>query len=190
MIGQTFAVIDVETTSGDPLDGKITEVAVIVTNGQRELERWSSIVNPGEPIPKFIQMLTGITNGMVKNAPSLDVCAEKLHEMLKGHTIVAHNFRFDMTVLEQEFSRLGKPFSTEVICTEALCRKALPDCEHYNLVSLCHYLDIPFKGHHRAMNDAQATMNILHKVLARCTAQELEQATFFWPLPKKNLKRA
>lgn len=189
MQGQEYAVIDVETTSGDPLAGKITEVAVIITNGQRELERWSSIVNPGEPIPKFIQMLTGITNGMVKNAPCLDECSEKLFEMLYGRTIVAHNYRFDMTVLEEEFKRMGKNFTAQVLCTENLSRMLLPDCDHYNLVSLCHYLEIPFKGHHRAMNDAQATMNILHALLRDNDQRTILASLIDWPITASTQKQ-
>lgn len=185
-----FAVLDVETTSGNPLEGKITEVAVIVSNGKNEIDRWSSIVNPGEPIPRFIQMLTGITNGMVKNAPEFDAFAPQLFELVSNRTIVAHNYRFDMTVLEQEFGRLGMEFGGNVLCTEKISRQIVPDCEHYNLVSLCHHLEIPFKGHHRAMNDAQATAGILHSLIEKSSITEIERMVKAWPDQSRNLKRA
>jgi DNA polymerase-3 subunit epsilon len=190
MEGTEFAVIDVETTSGDPLQGKITEFAVIVTNGKEEIERWSSIVDPGEPIPKFIQMLTGITNGMVRNAPKFDTCAPKLAAMITGRTIVAHNHRFDMTVLQEEFSRLGQEFASYVLCTEQLSRALVTDCEHYNLVSLSHHLNIPFKGHHRAMNDAQATASILSTIIERSGMAAITGMINYWGDQRRDLKRA
>lgn len=190
MKGTEFAVIDVETTSGDPLQGKITEIAVIITDGKEEKERWSSIIDPGEPIPKFIQMLTGITNAMVKNAPGFETCASKLRSMLADRTVVAHNHRFDMTVLQEEFGRLGQSFESNVICTEQVSRSLITDCEHYNLVSLSHHLKIPFKGHHRAMNDAQATERILHALIDLNGLSIIERFSSYWSSQNTNLKRA
>ncbi|MFT4680656.1 MAG: DNA polymerase-3 subunit epsilon, partial [Flavobacteriales bacterium] len=98
-----FAVVDLETT-GTLADGKVTEVAIIVTDGETEIERFSSLVNPERRIDPFVQRLTGITNRLVAESPRFFELAKKIVEITEGKILVAHNSGFDYPFLKQEFS--------------------------------------------------------------------------------------
>src|SRR5688500_16399084 len=90
-----LAIIDLETTGGQPGWDRITEIGVIEIDGFEVSSEWSTLVNPGGYIPAPIQALTGITNEMVAAAPSFRSIAGELYERLAGRVFVAHNARFD-----------------------------------------------------------------------------------------------
>ena len=156
-----FAVIDVETTNGDPLRSGIIEVAVIAHDGLRELDRWNTLVRTARPISPFIQRLTGIRPAMLEGAPSFAEVVQRLDAATKGRIMVAHNVRYDMTALQQEFARTGSAFGPDTLCTERLARQLIPGLTHYNLGNLCRHLGIARGCEHRAAHDAQATLNLL-----------------------------
>lgn len=94
LFAQPCAIVDLETTGGHISRDRITEVGVILIDGER-VERFSSLVNPGQPIPPFIENMTGISDAMVAAAPSFADLAERLLTMLSGRLFLAHNARFD-----------------------------------------------------------------------------------------------
>lgn len=157
-----FAVVDVETTHGDPLQGRIIEMACVVHDGIRELDRWNTLVRPGAAdIPAFVQRLTGITPEMLVHAPVFGQVAKSVLHSLEGRILVAHNIRYDQTVLQQECERAGYALHPDTLCTERLSRRLMPHLEYYNLTSLCRHVGIAKGFHHRAAHDAQATLNLL-----------------------------
>lgn len=161
-----FVIIDVETTHGDPMQGSIIEVAVIVHDGLRELDRWNTLVRTRQEIPPFIRRLTGITPAMLTKAPSFTEVAISLKASTEGRIMVAHNVRFDMTALQHELARTGLSYHPDTLCTERLARQLIPGLTHYNLGSLCRHLGI-LRGHqHRAAHDAQATLALLLRMVA------------------------
>ena len=160
-----FVVVDVETTHGDPMQGSIIEVAVIVHDGLRELDRWNTLVTTRSEVPPFIQRLTGITSHMLQNAPSFAQVAHSLRISTEDRIMVAHNVRYDMTALQHELARTGLSYHPNTLCTERLARQLIPNLTHYNLGSLCRHLGITRGHEHRAAHDAQATLALLLRMI-------------------------
>lgn len=155
-----FAIIDTETTGGNPAKDKVMEIAIIIHDGNKIIEEYSTLVNPLEPIAPFIRSLTGINENMVKDAPTFDQIADKILEMTKGNVFVAHNVRFDYTILRNEFQRMGIKFLCKQICTVKLSRDLIPGHNSYSLGRLCKDLEINLEGRHRAYGDALATAKL------------------------------
>ena len=164
-MNERYAVIDVETTSGDPCEGRVIEVAVIAFDGRNERLRWDSFVDPRIEVPPFIRKLTGIDDRMLKDAPIFLEVARSLATITEDRILVAHNVRYDLTATEHEFARIGLVFERRTLCTEKLSRKLLPHLQHYNLGSLCRYFGIPFIAKHRASSDAEGTAMLLQRLI-------------------------
>lgn len=160
-----FVIVDVETTHGDPMQGSIIEVAVIVHDGLRELDRWNTLVHTRLEIPPFIQRLTGITSKMLEKAPPFAQVAQSLRASTAERIMVAHNVRYDMTALQHELARTGLSYHPATLCTERLARQLIPGLTHYNLGSLCRHLGITRGHEHRAAHDAQATLALLLRLI-------------------------
>src|SRR5690554_6064265 len=90
-----FTVLDVETTGLSPRSNRVTEVALIQLWGTRDIARWSSLVNPGCAIPSYISRLTGISDGLVADAPPFAELADAIAEIVGDSVLVAHNAPFD-----------------------------------------------------------------------------------------------
>lgn len=164
-MSRAYAIIDIETTGGKASRDRITEIAIIRHDGEKELDRWSSLVNPECYIPKGIVELTGITQEMVQDAPRFFEVARKVVEMTEQAVFVAHNVRFDYSFLCEEFKRLGYTFSRKQLCTVRLSRQAFPGLPSYSLGRLAESLNVPLFDRHRAMGDAAATALILQRIL-------------------------
>lgn len=176
-----FAVLDVETTSGDPTVGRVMEVAVLAMDGTTERVRWDSLVDPRSNVPAFIRKLTGIDGAMLRDAPSFVEVVRTLGTLTQDRIVVAHNVRFDMTALEHEFARTGMVFDRPTLCTERLARRLVPSLPHYNLGSLCRYFGIPFTAAHRALSDAEATAALLSRLLNDHGEDLVLQGVTSWP---------
>jgi DNA polymerase-3 subunit epsilon len=149
-----LAFIDLETTGANPVLDRITEIGLVLVDGD-EVSTWSTLVNPRQPIPLFIQKLTGISNEMVADAPGFDVVAQELAERLDGRLFIAHNARFDYGFVKNEYLRLGRRFRADVLCTVRLSRRVYPEHHKHNLDSLIvrHGLRVG-SDRHRALTDA------------------------------------
>ncbi|WP_051304539.1 exonuclease domain-containing protein [Chitinilyticum litopenaei] len=149
-----LVLVDLETTGAHPARDRITEIGIveITADGVRE---WSSLVNPQQPIPAFIEQLTGISDAMVAEAPTFAELADAVLARLQGRVFVAHNARFDYGFLRQEFQRLGMKFRADVLCTVKLSRQLYPQQFKHSLDALIarHGLSVS-GGRHRALTDA------------------------------------
>lgn len=152
-----YAIIDIETTGGNPARDKITEVAVFIHDGTRVVEEYSTLINPERRIPPFISRMTGITDEMVLNAPKFYEIARHLVELTRDKVFVAHNASFDYNFIKNEFRSLGYDFARKQLCTYKLSRKLLPGLPSYGLGKLCKELQIVNNSRHRAAGDAMAT---------------------------------
>ncbi len=167
----TFCVVDLETTGGSAAAGaKITEIgAVRVCGGEVEAE-YGTLVQPGEPIPAFIAVLTGITDAMVADAPPIAAVLPSFLEFSAGSVLVAHNAPFDIGFLRHFASELGHRWpGFEVLDTARVARRVLtrdeaPDCKLATLARVLHAATIP---NHRALADARATVDVLHALVER-----------------------
>ncbi|MEQ8910064.1 MAG: 3'-5' exonuclease [Vicingaceae bacterium] len=159
-----FSIIDIEATGGNAKQGKITEVAIYRHNGIEVVDRFSSLVNPEMKIPPYVQRLTGISNEIVAEAPSFAALTDSISSITQDTIMVAHNVKADYSFIKAEFEAVGKNFHKERLCTLQLSREMLPGMDSYSLGKLCRSLDIPLKGHHRADNDALATVLLFEKL--------------------------
>src|SRR5918992_4624046 len=166
MYEQPLAIVDVETTGSDPATDRVTEIAVLEVNKFVLNERWSTLVNPGAPVPGAIQALTGITQEMVDRAPRFADLAAELHERLAGRVFVAHNARFDYGFLRREFERAGLKFMAKTLCTVRLSRRLYAGHRDHDLDSLIARHGIDCRARHRALGDADAVWQFL-RIAAR-----------------------
>ncbi|MCF8367377.1 MAG: 3'-5' exoribonuclease [Bacteroidales bacterium] len=161
-----YAIVDVETTGTSYTNGKITEVAIIVHDGKKIIEEFSSLINPEERIPYRIQQLTGINDRMVENAPKFYEVAKRIVEITEDCVFVAHNASFDYNFIRQEFKYLGYDYQREKLCTVKLSRKLIPFKRSYSLKNLCQELSIENANPHRAFGDARATTTLFEMLLS------------------------
>ncbi len=155
-----YSIVDIETTGGD----KITEISILVFDGEKVVDEFTSLVNPECTIPYYITTLTGINDRMVANAPKFYEIAKKVLEITENTIFVAHSVNFDYNIIQKEFKALGANFQRKKLCTVRLSRKIIPGLASYSLGKLCSSLHIPISNRHRAKGDADATV-ILFKML-------------------------
>ena len=161
-----FAIVDIETT-GTIHDGKITEIAVIIHDGTKEVERFTTLLNPQRAIDRYVVKLTGITDHMVADAPLFEEYAEKIFEMTKDRVFVAHNVSFDYGFLKKEFAQLKMEFKRETLDTIDICRRIIPGLPSYSLGKLCATLGIEMDSHHRALDDTTTTAKLFQKLFRK-----------------------
>jgi DNA polymerase III subunit epsilon len=160
-----YAIVDIETTGGQPSEDRITEIAIFIHDGNQVVDQFHSLVNPGRPIPFFISQLTGITDEMVRDAPKFHEVAKQIVQITEGNVFVAHNVRFDYSFIKKEFADLGFTFQRKTLCTVRLSRKLMPGLPSYSLGKLCKSIDIPLQMRHRAIGDAEATAVLFDRLL-------------------------
>jgi len=168
-----YAIVDIETTGGEYNKEGITEIAVYKHDGLKVTDQFISLLNPEKTIQPFVEKLTGINSKMLRNAPRFFEVAKRIIEITENCLIVAHNADFDYRVLRTEFMRLGYNFERDSLCTVKLSQKLLPDMESYKLGNLVRLLGIPLRSHHRAKDDALATVKLFELLLEKDSRKEV-----------------
>lgn len=166
-----YAIVDIETTGSAAAYGKITEIAILIHDGQRVVDEFESLVNPECGIPMRITSLTGISNEMVYDAPKFFEIAKEVHQLLQGNIFVAHNVNFDYSFIKKEFQDLGATLNLNKLCTVRLSRKIFPGLKSYSLGRLSEHFNIENGARHRAMGDARATVELLDLLIQKDTGQ-------------------
>lgn len=149
----SIVAIDIETTGLDPHSDTIIEIGAVRFSGSRVEGEWSTLVNPGRPIPSFITQLTGISNEMVRNAPPIKAVIHELADFAGGFPVIGHNVRFDLSFLQQQNILLDN----DVLDTYELASVLMPSASRYNLGALGQQLGIILPATHRALDDARVT---------------------------------
>ncbi|WP_066627347.1 exonuclease domain-containing protein [Labilibacter marinus] len=162
-----YTIIDIETTGGNFNNGKITEVAIYLHDGNKVVDEFVSLINPEQFIPAYITQLTGITNEMVADAPKFYEVARQIVDITEGTVFVAHNASFDYGFIKAEFESLGYGFDRETLCTVKLSRKLLPGHKSYSLGNICEVFGISNDARHRAAGDALATIELFEILLEK-----------------------
>ena len=162
-----YCVVDIETTGGNGRFHKITEIAAILTDGKEILDTFHSLINPERLIPAYITKLTGINNHLVDGAPKFYEIAKEFIKFSEGSVFVAHNVFFDYNFIKSEYAELGYQFSRSKLCTVKLTRKVIPGHSSYSLGNITKDLGIILENHHRAMDDAKASFELLRLCLER-----------------------
>ena len=167
-----YAIVDIETTGGMSQRDKITEIGVVIHDGDRVVKTWETLINPERSIPYNITGITGITNEMVEDAPRFYEIAKDFVELTEGCVFVAHNVRFDYGFLRKEFENLGYTYSRKQLCTVKLSRKVFPGLKSYSLGNLIRHFEIEVPSRHRALADAEATAVVFDKILKSQVGQD------------------
>lgn len=169
-----YAVVDIETTGFSPRDDRVVEMACVVLENRTITRTWSTLVNPGRPIPYYATRVHGITDDDVVDAPAFDIAQRRLRRLCIGATLVAHNASFDLGFLPA-VAHLPS------LCTLRLARHCFPAAPNHKNQTLRHYLrvddDLRHLCHlelvegrpqaHRALDDALVTAAILLRCLDR-----------------------
>lgn len=166
----TFAVVDLETTGSAPEAGGITEIGALKIRGGECLGTFRTLVHPGRPLPRFVTVLTGITEPMVVGAPTIAEVLPSLAEFLGGAVVVGHNVAYDIAFLEAAFAAHGYPglHTHRRVDTLALARRLVRDeVDDLRLGTLARHLRVPTTPTHRALDDARATAEVFHALLER-----------------------
>jgi DNA polymerase-3 subunit epsilon len=170
------AFVDVETTGGHTARHRVIEIGLVAAkDGELEYE-WSTLVNPGFPIPAGIQHFTGITDEMVRCAPFFEDVAQELERRLDGRLFVAHNARFDYGFLRSELARTGRKLTNRMACTVRLSRRLYPEMERHNLDAVIAHHGLSIEARHRALPDAQALWQFWCVLANRSQREEVEDA--------------
>ena len=162
-----FVVFDLETTGAKAPPCRITEIGAFRVKNGKIIDEYQTLVNPETAIPLFISQLTGITDAMVKNAPTFrDVAADFLN-FIGDSVLVAHNAHFDMHFLNHEIGRIHTDYlvGNPSLCTVRISRRLLPDIENHRLNTLANHYSVALVNHHRAGDDAHATAHIFVNLL-------------------------
>jgi DNA polymerase III subunit epsilon len=161
LVPMRYAFVDLETTGMSPGDDRVTEIGIVCVDEGVLVDEWSSLVDPGVPIPPDIQTLTGITNEMVRGAPRFVQLLAEISPRLAGRVFVAHNARFDYGFVKAEHRRVGERFSAEVLCTVRLSRRLFPEYGTHRLDALIDRHRLPAPDRHRALGDARVIRHFL-----------------------------
>lgn len=169
----TYIAIDLETTGLDPSRDEIIEVAAITFRDAIIIDEFTSLVNPLRDIPPFIARLTGITDGMVADAPSLRTLRPQLRSLLGDNVLVGHNVDFDLGFLRE--ARLG--FGNRRVDTMTLASILVPEAGRFSLSALADYFNFPSDNGrgHRAQADAGRTIELFLALRQRALALPLAQ---------------
>jgi DNA polymerase-3 subunit epsilon len=166
----TFVVVDLETTGGSADSCAITEIGAVKVRGGEVLAEFQTLVNPGQPIPPFIALLTGITEAMVAGSPRLEQALPAFLEFARGSVLVAHNAGFDVSFLRAGAARLGLEWpAPDVVDTVKVARQVVTrdEAPNHKLATLARLFGAATTPTHRALDDARATVDVLHAMLGR-----------------------
>jgi DNA polymerase-3 subunit epsilon len=170
----TFCVLDLETTGGSPADCAITEIGAVKYRAGEVVGTFATLVNPETGIPPFITILTGITQQMVTEAPTIAKVLPSFVEFCRGAVIVGHNVRFDLSFLDAASRQLNQPLvgaepdRRRQVDTVGLARRLIrAEVRDLTLASLARHYRSPIEPIHRALADAKATAHVFHSLLER-----------------------
>lgn len=158
-----YVVFDIETTGFSPINNKITEIGAVKIKNGEIIDRYSQLINPEVPIPEKIVDLTGITDELVRNKPTIDNILPGFYNFIEGSVLVAHNASFDVGFIRQNLSKLGIDIENPVLDTLELTRNLFPELKSHKLNIVAKHLNVSLENHHRAVDDAEATAHIFLK---------------------------
>ena len=157
------AVIDFETTGLSPAQGdRATEVAAVILENGKVVDRYQSLMNAGVRIPPFIESLTGISDAMIRTAPPAAKVMQEVADFVGDYPLAAHNASFDCKFWDAELARIQRRRQQEFVCSLLLSRRLLPLAPSHKLGVLVEYMNLPVAGrYHRALADAEMAASLL-----------------------------
>ena len=166
-LDDTYVVFDIETTGFSPINDKIIEIGAVKIKNGEVIDNFSHFVNPKRNIPYEITQLTSINNDMVKDAEAIESLLPRFMEFCSGCVLVAHNAAFDTGFIKKNCRDLNLKFDLSIVDTVPLARFLYPELKKVKLNLVAKHLGISLENHHRAIDDAKATAEILLKMFER-----------------------
>ena len=165
----TFICFDIETTGLSAARDKITEIGAVKVENGVITDTFSTFANPEMPIPQKITQLTGITDDMVKDAPSQSEAVSAFLEFAGDNVLVAHNAPFDTSFIAKACENMGREYNYTSIDTVAISRAILTDIKNCKLDTVAKFLRLGDFNHHRATDDAEMLARIFINLCQRLT---------------------
>lgn len=194
-----FVVLDLETSGGAPhLGAAITEIGAVKVQGGELLDTFSTLINPGHPIPSYITNLTGIDDALVFDAPPIEAVLPDLFHFLEDEetVFVAQNAPFDLSFLKFAARAHGyswpafRVLDTAILARKVLTREEAPNCK---LGTLAEFFGTEVTPNHRALDDAKATTDVLHGLFERLAGFDIftieEAVNFSAPKKSRSIKQ-
>lgn len=160
-----YVVFDIETTGFSADVDRIIEIGAVKVQNGEIVDRFSSFVNPQIPIPFRIEALTGISDGMVMDAPAIEEVLSRFLAFCGDAAVVAHNAEFDTGFIINKAAKMGVEWMPTILDTVLLGQFLIPNLHNYKLDTLCKHFKVSLENHHRAVDDAGATAELFVKML-------------------------
>ena len=161
----SFVVFDIETTGFSSVTNHIIEIGAVKVENGKIVDRFSTYVNPQEPIPYRITKLTTITDADVMDAPTINQVLPEFFAFCEGCVLVAHNASFDTGFIKENARKLELPYAYTHVDTLAMARVLLPQLAKFTLDHVAKTVGVSLENHHRAVDDAEATAEIFEKFI-------------------------
>ncbi len=175
---ESFVVFDLETTGFNPHNNQIIEIGAVKIEEGKIIDSYQAFVNPQRDIPEKITELTGITDKMVADAPSIEEVMGHFLEFVGDSTIVAHNLPFDLGFIEDKLRKLKyDTLKNPALDTLNLARALVTELKSYKLNKLAKYFNKDLQNHHRASDDAKVTAEILLELIELMGQDGITQLT-------------
>lgn len=170
---EEFIIFDIETTGLSNKLDRITEIGAVRIRDGRIIDEYNQLINPQMPIPDKITQLTGITNEMVANAPTIEAVLPDFIKFIGDAPLVAHNASFDIGFIRENVRKIGHSIKNSVLDTLQLARVLLPKLKRHKLDVVAKELGVKLDNHHRAVDDALCLANIFIKMIDMMKEKEI-----------------
>ncbi|MBU0981363.1 hypothetical protein KKC94_01600 [Patescibacteria group bacterium] len=177
-----YICLDIETTGLNPKEDHIIEIAAVIFDNNKIIKEWSSLVKPPVKIPEFTERLTGITDEMLKNAPTLSEITETLKEFVSSYPIMGHFIYFDVNFLAEK----GISFKNQQLDTCQLAQVLMHTEPSYSLEVLVKKFNIKHEDAHRALDDVKANIELFWRLSSHIKALSKEEKDSIRPLLAKS----
>lgn len=169
----TVVVLDFETTGLSPDMGeRAIEIGAVRIEDGVVTGRFQELMNPGQRVSYFIEDYTGISNEMLKDAPSCEEVMSQFADFIDGYNLVAHNASFDKRFLDAELGRISRRYTGQFVCSMLVARRIYPNAPDHKLGTLVSYANIPSEGvFHRALYDSEMTAKLWLAMLDSMSGQ-------------------
>jgi len=163
----TIIVLDFETTGLSPNQGdRAIEIGAVKLENGEVTERFQQLMNPGFRVSGFIENYTGISNNMLRGAPSCEEVMAQFADFIQGYNLVAHNASFDQRFLDAELEGISRSYDGEFVCSMLLARRLYQNAPNHKLGGLVEYKNISHDGvFHRALADSEMTAKLWLQML-------------------------
>jgi len=197
MRADSLVILDFETTGLSPDQGdRAIEIGAVKLEAGEVVGEFQALMNPGFRVTSFIEDYTGISNGMLEQAPSCREVMKDFADFIGNDNLIAHNASFDRRFLDAEFRRLGHQYSGEFSCSLLLSRRIFQDAPSHSLGNLIEFINISTGGNfHRALYDAQMTAKLWTAMLDNIGERyglfdlSFEQIQILSKTPKKGIDK-